>query len=65
MKVISRVDAAKKGLLRYYTGKACAKGHDSERYTANGVCVMCNLENGRNFNQKLRDLRDEARGVVP
>jgi hypothetical protein len=33
--------AAKAGLKRYYTGKKCKHGHDSERYVYNGHCVEC------------------------
>lgn len=32
MEIITRIDAAKAGLKRYYTGKQCKHGHDSERY---------------------------------
>lgn len=32
MEIITRLDAAKAGLKRYYTGKKCKHGHDSERY---------------------------------
>lgn len=40
--IISRDDAAAKGLKRYFTGEPCAKrGHISERFTSNGGCIMC------------------------
>lgn len=64
MKVVSRTEAAKRGLTRYYTGRPCAKGHDAERYTTNGVCLMCNQDSGRKFNQKMREMLEEARGVA-
>lgn len=41
MKTIRRIDAIELGLERYYTGKLCRHGHDSERYTANGRCIAC------------------------
>lgn len=40
MEIITRLDAAKSGLKRYYTGKKCKHGHDSERYVYNGHCVI-------------------------
>jgi len=33
--------ARKKGLVFYYTGKPCPKGHNSKRYTSNSRCVEC------------------------
>lgn len=36
MEIITRIDAAKRGLKRYYTGKPCKHGHDSERWVYNG-----------------------------
>lgn len=29
------------GLLKYATGKACKRGHFSERYASTGQCVVC------------------------
>ena len=39
--IISRDVAAKDGKKRFYTGKPCKKGHDSERYTSTGGCIEC------------------------
>lgn len=44
MEIITRIDAAKRGLKRYYTGKPCKHGHDSERWVYNGHCVECTME---------------------
>lgn len=41
MKIISREEAIKKKLKRYYTGKECKNGHFSERKTINGQCIQC------------------------
>jgi len=38
--IISREEARERSLKRYYTGKPCKHGHDSE-YTMNGDCVAC------------------------
>lgn len=39
--LISRLDAFALGQHRFYTGKPCKKGHDSERFTSNGSCIQC------------------------
>lgn len=36
-----RMEAAEAGRLRYYTGRPCLNGHDSERYTKSGACCRC------------------------
>ena len=41
MKVISRKDAKATGAKRYFTGKACIRGHVAERFTCNKTCVEC------------------------
>jgi len=49
MMIISRLDAKKQGLIRYFTGKPCVKGHVSERRVSNWMCVDCGLEHDKNF----------------
>jgi hypothetical protein len=44
MEVISRKDAKARGLTRYFTGKACLKGHVAERFLEDGRCVECRRE---------------------
>lgn len=39
--IMKRSEARELGLVHYYTGNACPKGHVGMRYTANGVCVEC------------------------
>jgi hypothetical protein len=39
--IISRKDAIKNGLHKYYTGKPCKNGHYSERYTLGSECQAC------------------------
>lgn len=41
MQIISREDARKLGLKRFYTGSPCQRGHDAERKVANKTCVVC------------------------
>ena len=40
-KVISRQEAKELGLIRYYTGIPCKKGHLAERYVNNKTCFLC------------------------
>ena len=54
METISRKEAKEKGLVRYFTGKPCGKGHLSERFTSTKNCVTCHQERRRN-NQKSID----------
>ena len=39
--IISRDDAHAKGLMHFYTGQPCKRGHDSPRYVSTGGCIMC------------------------
>lgn len=40
-KITTRVEAKNKGLIKYFTGKPCIKGHICERKVAFGSCVEC------------------------
>lgn len=39
--IISRTEAIKKGLQKYYTGKPCKHGHLSERTVYDKHCIIC------------------------
>lgn len=39
--IISRKEAKKSGLNRYFTGRPCPAGHITERVVNNGECVKC------------------------
>jgi hypothetical protein len=39
--IISRHDAEKQGLKRYFTGQPCNAGHIADRYVNNHTCVDC------------------------
>lgn len=41
METISRNEAKRLGLKRYFTGKPCVHGHVSERLVYNHTCVEC------------------------
>lgn len=66
MEIITRMSAAKAGLKRYYTGKQCKRGHDSERWVYNGHCVECTMESNRRRQEEIKQIMDEAaKGNVP
>ena len=39
--IISRKDALRQGLPRYFTGKPCKYGHVAERYVHRKQCIQC------------------------
>lgn len=41
MEIVTRKEAKLKGLKRFYTGRACKRGHTEERYTTGGQCLGC------------------------
>lgn len=41
MEIVTQDQAHARGLVRYFTGKPCRKGHISERYVLNGACIAC------------------------
>lgn len=56
--IVSRQDAKRLGLPRYFTGKPCINGHISERYP-HGSCVECASDYQKNNKEwvKQRDAR--------
>lgn len=49
--IMTRSEAHAKGLVRYFTGKACKNGHWDQRAVVSGICVACN----RMYAQKFRN----------
>jgi 5-methylcytosine-specific restriction endonuclease McrA len=47
--LLERDDARDRGLLRYFTGKACKHGHIAERHVSTGICLECGA-----MHQRLR-----------
>lgn len=56
---ISRAEAKELGLVRYFTGKPCNKGHVAERHTSSAACIECTLRRHR-----TREYRDDMREVI-
>lgn len=56
MDIISRAEAKRAGLNRYFTGIPCKNGHVDFRYTASGACKGCiAISNGRPSGFNLAD----------
>lgn len=41
MELISKQEARNLGLIKFFTGVECSKGHVAERYVVSRMCVMC------------------------
>lgn len=41
MEIISKQEAIKQGLKKYFTGKPCIHGHIAERYVTKSDCLVC------------------------
>lgn len=60
LKIITRMEAATSGLKRYYTGKRCKHGHDSERYVYNGHCVECAINSSLRRQAEIKQIMENA-----
>ena len=60
--IISREDAKRAGLPRFFTGQACVHGHLVERFTSSNACVVCARRNARKWCAKNID-RTRAYGI--
>lgn len=49
---ISRMEALRLGLTRYYTGKLCRHGHRAERRALAGNCVVCTRKAAKKWKKK-------------
>lgn len=59
MKIISRQDAIRAGLMHYYTGKPCRNGHQSHRYTTTGGCKECIYQHNAAQRREIRSIREK------
>ncbi|UPY96245.1 MULTISPECIES: hypothetical protein [Pectobacterium] len=62
MKIVTRLEAAKGGMNKFYTGKPCKHGHLSERWTLNGGCVQCNIDRVEQKRKEISGLMKAAQG---
>lgn len=58
--IVSRAEAKATGLSRYFTGRPCKRGHVSEYYTRNAVCVACTRLQAYRWREQNRERFDEA-----
>ena len=50
--VETRNEAAAAGRTKYWTGKKCSRDHESQRYTATGICCKCSSENAMAYQKR-------------
>lgn len=46
--IVTRKEAVRNRLGRYYTGRPCKRGHIAERATSNRTCLQCRRKGPRN-----------------
>lgn len=71
--IITRSEAEKRGIRKYFTGKACARGHTCKRWASGGNCEECQILNVKRWQKNNRDkinanrrrLRKEGRLTLP
>lgn len=64
--IIGPSEARAAGLKRYFTGKACKRGHVAERYVSGKKCIECKTEENlspgaREYNARYRAENSEAK----
>lgn len=52
MKIIDRHLARYQGLLRFFTGKPCSKGHIAPRSVSTGMCVECRTGHAKEWKKR-------------
>jgi len=55
LQIISRRDAASRGMKRYFTGIPCPAGHISERLVSASACMDCRREHSRSYYKQNRE----------
>lgn len=59
MKIITKEEAKKSGLIFYFTGKPCKYGHMSERLVNGGSCRECKIKYGSQYRESNRETYNE------
>lgn len=52
---ITKTEAIDQGLVRYFTGIPCRKGHVSERLVKSGHCIACNAEKSSRYRSRNQE----------
>jgi hypothetical protein len=64
--ILSRDEARRQGLKRFYPGAPCSRGHDSERNVSDGKCVECHAEwKHHNYHARKRRAEEAQRAQLP
>jgi len=58
--IVTREEAVKRGMRRYFTGEPCSRGHISIRRTVNFACEACVKEYRDAKKERYRKNRDAA-----
>ena len=53
--IVTRQEALKQGLPRFFTGRPCTHGHVDEKYTNNEKCCECARIQTRSRKQRARN----------
>lgn len=53
--IISRKDAIKLGLKKYFDGQPCERGHIAQKYVLGYGCSVCRSDRVRNYAHKQRE----------
>jgi len=59
MDIISREEAKRQGLKRYFTGKPCLRGHICERYIISSTCTQCQKDRGSKWAKDNREQKNK------
>lgn len=57
--IVTRVEAMRLGLKRYFTGRSCKRGHIAERYVVTRMCLQCSPIFQKKWRSTLSDDRRE------
>lgn len=52
MDIITREQAKEQGLIRFFTGTPCKRGHVCERHTKSGSCIECSNARSAEWNKQ-------------
>ena len=52
MDIITRDQAKEQGLIRFFTGVPCKRGHVCERHTKSGSCIECSNAKSAEWNRQ-------------
>lgn len=63
MEPISREEAARQGLKRFFDGSACKRGHTAQRFVSSGGCIECTNFHNKRSRRKIKKLIREARAM--